>query len=150
MSSLALGGLAAAYLLLTDSSRLPCIVHPLQNMPLTPPPHLLYAVCLIQPDHPLSPREVAMDLSARNPALRMNLWHFAASWCQQQLGQVWADVYEGPTEFPIEYAPGQFGYRTCVRTPLYPNGMWVDVLLTVDDHIIGALHVLSTSAPTNR
>ncbi len=101
-----------------------------------------YAICEVDPNRQLTAREKEMDLAERDPDLRMAIWHFATQWCCDYLGQPWADVYEGPCEFPTEYAPDQFGYRTCVLMPAYPNGACVDILLTPNNVIIGALHVV--------
>jgi hypothetical protein len=100
--------------------------------------------------HWLNPRreriaaEIAMDLSERgDPDLPMRIVRAAERWGKQHLEQAWAEVYEGPAEFPTVYPDTLFGYRVCMKMPAYPHGTWVDVLVASDGTIVDAHHVES-------
>jgi hypothetical protein len=103
---------------------------------------------LFSSPHWLNPRreriaaEIAMDLSERgDPDLPMRIVRAAEAWAKRNLNQAWAEVYEGPAEFPTAYPNNLFGYRTCVKMPDYLPGTWIDVLVAADGVIVDARHV---------
>jgi hypothetical protein len=103
--------------------------------------------------HWLNPRreriaaEIAMDLAERgDPDLAMRIVHAAEAWSRYHLHQAWAEVYEGPAEFPTIYPNNLFGYRVCLKMPNYPHGTWIDVLVAADGTIVDANHVNSRPA----
>src|SRR5512145_403622 len=100
----------------------------------------------LSPFRDRTPEELAMDYTLRNdPDLPLRLVATVEAWCVAVWHEAWAEIYEH-AELPTAYPYDRFGYRVCVRTPTYPEGTWIDVLVAVDGAIVGVHHVTAHPA----